>query len=101
MLTVAVSPALAVPSTETVPVAALELWTAMAGRGSISPGWAKIPGFWITIVTATGVETLTVPFWRTVRTQALILVVSRNSNGTWAVMRVGETNISGARTPSK
>ena len=100
MVTVAVSPAFAVPSTETVPVAALEPCTAMAVRGSL-PGAAKMPGFCITILTATGVETLTLPSACCVRTQALMLVVSRNSKGICVVIWVGETNISGARTPSK
>ncbi len=39
-----------------------------------------MPGFCGTIVIATGVVTLTVPFLRTVRTQALMLVASGNVN---------------------
>src|SRR5258708_5323935 len=100
MTTVPVSPALIEPSTETVPDAFAEPCTATAGRGS-GPGWAKIPGFCGTIVTATGVVTETVPSFRRVRTYALTLVRSRNSNGSCAVIEVGETNLRGARTPSK
>ena len=72
----------------------------MAGRGS-GPVSAKMPGFCGTIVTATGVVTETLPSDRVVRTYALMLVRSRNSKGTCAVILSGETNVSGARTPSK
>ena len=41
----------------------------------------KIPGFWGTMVTATGEVTTIEPSLRRVRTYALTLVVSVNSNG--------------------
>ena len=55
----------------------------------------------VTYVQATGVVTLMLPSFRSVRTYALMLVRSRNSKGICAVITSGETRVSGARTPSK
>ena len=53
------------------------------------------------MVTATGVVTTTLPSFWTDRTKALTLVVSLTSQGTWAVIWVGETENSGAKMPLK
>ena len=53
------------------------------------------------MVTATGVVTTTPPSLWTDRTKAFTLVVSLTSQGTCAVIRVGETENSGARMPLK
>src|ERR1035437_5620540 len=60
-----------------------------------------MPGFCGTMVTATGVVTTTLPWLWTDRTNAFTLVVSLTSQGTCAVIWVGETENSGARMPLK
>ena len=67
MVTVATSPAVAVPSTETIPVALLLTVVDQPHRCSVS-GLTKIPGFAGTMVTATGVVVTTPPSAITERT---------------------------------
>ena len=82
-----------------VPVAKLEPWNAIAGRGSM-PGCAKSPGLSGAIGSPMASLTVIEPSALVVRTNKLLLLVSTNSNGTCAVIWVGETNNSGNRSPS-
>ena len=52
------------------------------------------------IVIAMGLVTMMLPSECTVRTYTLLLVRSRNSNGTWATIFVGETDSRDVWTPS-
>src|SRR5687767_8864130 len=98
---VATSLAVAVPSTETMPLALLEPWKITPAGGFPLSGRAKMPGFAGTIETATGVVVTTLPSIATDRTYALMLEVSCTSHGIWALIWVGETMYSGERMPLK
>ena len=93
------SPAVTVPSTDTIPIALLDPWNAIASR--VSALRVKMPGFAGTIVAATGVVAHDRPPPCSDRTYALMLVVSFTSHGICALIWVGETKNSGAGMPLK
>src|ERR1044071_6880200 len=100
-VTVATSAAVAVPSTDTMPLALLLPWYTNPTGGFPELGCAYMPGLAPMIDTATGVVVITLPSPITERTYALMLVVSSTSQGICALICSGETMYKGARMPLK